>query len=368
MVFNTKWSYDDIVIHIRDLFRRFINDIDFEVMVPMSGQLIKPSLPPGEELDGINLKSIFHQKVIYIRPFQKIILTETPQNICLSDNEFDASTVSVCSSFGIEEAQLREECVSHTERIEEAVRENEHFQEPARETECCTSEENDMELHLAIIKSLDDSNSSLQTVLNKLNSKITDEHVSVFNIYREEIFQCCIRSLQRKSFSPFSKISVMFSDVDNVTEGAIDAGGPSREMFRLVMKYLENSRLFTGSEYSKYVNLWNDLLDKRHYYYAGQLIALSLLHGGTGPNFFSKSLFSFITKGADETKVDIIDVNDVDLLQVVSTLQTSSDLEELKSFIIENPLTQVAGCTLLHSLDEKEQLIMSKLCSFNNTL
>lgn len=115
-----------------------------------------------------------------------------------------------------------------------------------------------------------------------------------------------------------------------------------------------------GLEHAKLINLWNDLHDKKHYYYADQLIALSLLHGGTGPNFFSKTLFNTITNGVEKTEVNELDVTDTDLLEVINIIKNKKDLNDLRLFIIENAITRIAGCTILHSTEDKEMLINSK--------
>lgn len=49
----------------------------FEIMVPVGRKVSKTNLPPGRELDGKTLKSIFAQKAIYIRPLQPITENDT---------------------------------------------------------------------------------------------------------------------------------------------------------------------------------------------------------------------------------------------------------------------------------------------------
>lgn len=58
------------------------------------------------------------------------------------------------------------------------------------------------------------------------------------------MYGCCKRAIQRKIFCPCYKISVCFTDSEGQTEGAIDAGGPVREMFRLALHQLRGSKLF----------------------------------------------------------------------------------------------------------------------------
>lgn len=98
---------------------------------------------------------------------------------------------------------------------------------------------------------------------------------------------------------------------------------------------------------------------EKQYYFAGQLIALSLIHCGTGPNFFSKTLFSPIASGLEYTEVNILDLTDPDLLEIVNVIRNNNNLNELKSILVDNPLTHIAGCTILQSLQDKEKLVSS---------
>lgn len=49
-----------------------------------------------------------------------------------------------------------------------------------------------------------------------------------------------LRGLKRKGFSPYNKISVCFTNCSGQSEGAINKGGPTREMFRLLMDHIKN--------------------------------------------------------------------------------------------------------------------------------
>lgn len=68
---------------------------------------------------------------------------------------------------------------------------------------------------------------SLKDILSDLAKKIDLEgnKISKFNICRNDIWEGAKRELARKSFSPFNKISVKFSDDAGISEGAVDLGG-----------------------------------------------------------------------------------------------------------------------------------------------
>ena len=53
-------------------------------------------------------------------------------------------------------------------------------------------------------------------------------------------------------------------------------------------------------------------LEKKTYLYVGQMIVVSLLHGGPGPSFFSKAVadyFTFGQSGVSPSRDDVPDVS-----------------------------------------------------------
>lgn len=66
---------------------------------------------------------------------------------------------------------------------------------------------------------------SIKNILGELSKIIHNENIVYFNIYREDVFNCCLSTLRRKSFAPHYKISVLFTDYDDRTEGAVDVDG-----------------------------------------------------------------------------------------------------------------------------------------------
>uniref|UniRef100_A0A1Y1JV40 HECT domain-containing protein n=2 Tax=Photinus pyralis TaxID=7054 RepID=A0A1Y1JV40_PHOPY len=138
--------------------------------------------------------------------------------------------------------------------------------------------------------------------------------------------------MRRKTFNPLHKISVKFSDYEGNAEGAIDAGGPSREMFRLVLEYLKNSELFTGKN-KKHITLNNRCIQDNLYVEAGKIIALSLVHGGPGPHFFSQTLFSLLAYGHENTVPTLDDV-DEDIRTAIVKLQELEILSDLQEMLI----------------------------------
>ena len=52
---------------------------------------------------------------------------------------------------------------------------------------------------------------------------------NLVNVVRHDVFQGFKRAIARKSFNPLAKLDIQFVDEDNISEGAVDEGGPKRE-------------------------------------------------------------------------------------------------------------------------------------------
>ena len=94
---------------------------------------------------------------------------------------------------------------------------------------------------------------SLEECLVELSAKIDENQVNYFNVNRRRLLEGAIRGVQRKRFTEAGRISVKFSDDIGQSEGAVDAGGPTREFFRLALECVINSSIFGGDESSKYL-------------------------------------------------------------------------------------------------------------------
>ena len=77
-----------------------------------------------------------------------------------------------------------------------------------------------------------------------------------------------------------------------VGEEAVDQGGPLREFFHLLLCAIcGNNSLLCGDEASQFP-VHNMLeLSKKTYFYIGAMIATSLVHGGSAPQFFSPCVY-----------------------------------------------------------------------------
>lgn len=69
VTFKKEWSKQKIQEAILSCFPALDGKLDFEILVPTGGHLVKPTLLSDQKLDGNVLFSIFYQKpTMYIRP------------------------------------------------------------------------------------------------------------------------------------------------------------------------------------------------------------------------------------------------------------------------------------------------------------
>jgi hypothetical protein len=83
--------------------------------------------------------------------------------------------------------------------------------------------------------------------------------------------------------------------VDFVGESAVDAGGPRREYFSILIGSVVRAGLLHGmpGNYTFSHNIQK--LENNEYHYLGGIVALSLLQGGSGPLCFCKPVAEYIT-------------------------------------------------------------------------
>lgn len=94
----------------------------------------------------------------------------------------------------------------------------------------------------------------LYDLLSGLKPK-EDNQKTKFNVTRSNPLEGARRALRRKDFNPASQISVRFADDFGQAEGAIDEGGPMRELFRLLLLEMKDSAAFSGDDKSKFIVL-----------------------------------------------------------------------------------------------------------------
>lgn len=182
---------------------------------------------------------------------------------------------------------------------------------------------------------------TLTEVLKELSQVIGSTGISKFNISRNHIWEGTKRGLSRKSFSPQKKVSVKFTDDKGNSEGAVDCGGPGREFFTLVTEWLLNSQLFVGAATSKFIALNAKCLQEGEYHMAGQLFAMSLVHGGPGVRCLAGACYDALVKGTQHAHATLEDVYDYDLKSSLQQLNAASTVEEASHIINDSRLDTV---------------------------
>jgi hypothetical protein len=165
-----------------------------------------------------------------------------------------------------------------------------------------------------------DPQPSAEEILRNLAAEINLDEISKFNISRSNLWKSACRGFKRKSFSPTKKISVKFMDDIGQSEGAIDAGGPRRKFLTLVLDYLRSSSLFVGKYNSKFLTSYALNMENNEYFLAGQIFAVTLVHGGPAPHFLAPQVFKCLIEDPSKQKGTIDDIYDLEVKQVLNSL------------------------------------------------
>ena len=68
-----EWSECIVEVSLREAFEEKIPaGVDFEILMPVHSTLVRPTLAPGQVLNGVMVHRIFKEKPIYIRPVKEI--------------------------------------------------------------------------------------------------------------------------------------------------------------------------------------------------------------------------------------------------------------------------------------------------------
>ena len=129
-----------------------------------------------------------------------------------------------------------------------------------------------------------------------------------------------------------------FTDDLGISEGAVDLGGPAREFFTLVTERLVNSQLFFGGAFSKFISLNARCLEEGEYYLAGEIFAMSIVHGGPTLKCLSEICYDSIVKGTQNVNASVKDVCDYDLRVSLEKLLNTSSIKEAEQVISDAKL------------------------------
>nr|XP_033809342.1 G2/M phase-specific E3 ubiquitin-protein ligase [Geotrypetes seraphini]XP_033809343.1 G2/M phase-specific E3 ubiquitin-protein ligase [Geotrypetes seraphini] len=198
-------------------------------------------------------------------------------------------------------------------------------------------------------------------ILKELRCQINSKCTSKLKIKRSDFWRSALKGFKCRTFCPTNTINVQF------LEGGSSQKAPKpfrskAEFFCLLMNCLQTSSLFEGGA-SKNLTLNQQALKENLYYEAGRMIAVSLVHGGPSPSFFSRTLFNCLVYGPEQVEPTIEDLADYKLAEVVMRIKTSSTEKNLMAAINDCPAYLFdAGCLrLISTSNEKDMLVRDVL-------
>ena len=96
-----------------------------------------------------------------------------------------------------------------------------------------------------------------------------------------------------------------------------------KEYFMLVTQWILTSHLFCGSDHAKFISYHASSVEQNEYYYAGLIIAMSLVNGGPGPQCLASNMCHVLVHGQEGVIVDLDDVYDKELQDCLKSLHNA---------------------------------------------
>ncbi|XP_008101116.3 G2/M phase-specific E3 ubiquitin-protein ligase isoform X1 [Anolis carolinensis] len=196
----------------------------------------------------------------------------------------------------------------------------------------------------------------VSNILRELRSQINIKPTRL-NINRQDIWNSALKGFQKRSFNPANTIEVNY--INSRSEIKMYSCLSSKEdFFQLLTLHLQNSSLFEG-RFSKNLSFDSQALQDNLYYEAGKMIAVSLVHGGPSPGFFSKTLFCCLVYGPENVKPTVEDVADIDVLLTIEKIKSATTLSSLESAVSDcSEYLATIGCLKpITALGDKDILV-----------
>ncbi|KFU86787.1 G2/M phase-specific E3 ubiquitin-protein ligase, partial [Chaetura pelagica] len=182
----------------------------------------------------------------------------------------------------------------------------------------------------------------VSNILKELKLQV-NKKTTTLNINTKNIWNSSLQGFRQRSFSPTNTIKIKFTNCQNKSKTDTSAAS-KHHFFQLLMLHLQNSSLFEGSS-AKNLSLDFQAVKENLYFEAGKMIAVSLVHGGPSPGFFSKTLFNCLVYGPENVKPALEDVADVDVAQTIKTIKYANSLSSLESAVYNcHEFLAAAGC------------------------
>ncbi|XP_066468208.1 G2/M phase-specific E3 ubiquitin-protein ligase [Tiliqua scincoides] len=196
----------------------------------------------------------------------------------------------------------------------------------------------------------------VSNILRELRSQINNKPTRL-NINKQNLWDSALKGFQKRNFTPSNNIEVKFVDSKNKVQMEI-CHSSKEDFFQLLMLHLQNSSLFEGDS-SKNLSFDAQALKDNLYYEAGKMIAVSLVHGGPSPSFFSETLFNCLVYGTENVTPTAEDVADVDVLQTIKKIKSAKTLSSLECAISDcsEYLASIGYLKPVTALSDKAMLV-----------
>ncbi|XP_071602300.1 G2/M phase-specific E3 ubiquitin-protein ligase isoform X2 [Heliangelus exortis] len=209
--------------------------------------------------------------------------------------------------------------------------------------------------HSFLLQHLRKQKREVSNILKDLKLQVNTKTTRL-NINEKNIWDSALKGFRQRNFSPTNTIEIQFTNCKNKSKTHTSVS--TKRFFKLLMLHLQNSSLFEGSS-AKNLSLDFQAVKENLYFEAGKMIAVSLVHGGPAPGFFSKTLFNCLVYGPENVKPDLEDVADVDVAQTIKTIKYTNNLSSLQSTIYNcYEFLAAAGCLRpITDLSDKNMLV-----------
>ncbi|XP_056201315.1 G2/M phase-specific E3 ubiquitin-protein ligase [Falco biarmicus] len=204
-------------------------------------------------------------------------------------------------------------------------------------------------------KQLGKQRRQVSSILKELKLQVNTKTTRL-NINPGNIWNSALKGFRQRNFNPTETIEIKFTNWKNRLKTDISAS--KHRFFQLLMLHLENSSLFEGSS-AKNLSLDFQAVKENLYFEAGKMIAVSLVHGGPSPGFFSETLFNCLVYGPENVKPALEDVADVDVAETIKMIKHANSLSSLQSTVQDcYKFLAAAGCLRpVTALCDKNKLV-----------
>uniref|UniRef100_A0AAY5EMW2 PHD-type domain-containing protein n=1 Tax=Electrophorus electricus TaxID=8005 RepID=A0AAY5EMW2_ELEEL len=183
-------------------------------------------------------------------------------------------------------------------------------------------------------------------ILMGLAAQLLAQQTTAVLVKDGEAVEAALWALRQSDFNPCRALSVSFSR-DKQSHTVVS----QRRFLRLLLNNIQSLSIFVGPDGAKNLALNSQALRDDLYFEMGSLLALSLVHGGPPPVFFSSALYHSLFHYPADYKFTAADLGD-------DTLTHRVKMVRLKAMWSASEFLQAAGCWReVNKLSDKHLLL-----------